>query len=292
MGSWGAGLYAGDFAQDLRSTVRAVSRLPFDGDRLVELLAGLEPAAGDSDDGMHTTFWLVVADQFARRGIASDRARGVAIDIIDRGADIGAMRSLGMGPAALRARAKELRELRARLTAAPAPGRQRTVLRRPQPFVMEVGDVFVYPTSGNDCINSYLPPGRGQPGWLQDGWGIAVAVDRGRTFGYLSWYRPVVAVRPFADRPDHDTARTATSWRLRSPGTCSPVHFKRLRLERIGSFTIDVARLRSRFTGMPSGDFSAINDISIANSLSLRRPLVEVRANDDALHRLAEVIAG
>ena len=35
MGRWGTGLYSGDFAMDLRSTIRAVARLPFSADRLV-----------------------------------------------------------------------------------------------------------------------------------------------------------------------------------------------------------------------------------------------------------------
>ena len=68
MGLWGTGLYSSDFAMDLRSTVGAVARLPFDGDRLVEILSETEPtAAGNPDDEQHTTFWLVVADQFAKR---------------------------------------------------------------------------------------------------------------------------------------------------------------------------------------------------------------------------------
>ena len=68
MGTWGTRLYSGDFAMDLRSTIGAVARLPFDGDRLVEILCEAEPgAANNSNDEEHTIFWLVVADQFARR---------------------------------------------------------------------------------------------------------------------------------------------------------------------------------------------------------------------------------
>jgi hypothetical protein len=38
MGAWGVGLYSTDFAVDLRGTVGAVSRLPFEGDGLLEIL--------------------------------------------------------------------------------------------------------------------------------------------------------------------------------------------------------------------------------------------------------------
>ena len=89
MGAWGTGLYSGDFAMDLRSTVVAVVRLPFDVDRLVEILCETEPeAAANPRDEDHTTFWLILADQFAKRGIVSDRARDKALEIIDAADDI------------------------------------------------------------------------------------------------------------------------------------------------------------------------------------------------------------
>ena len=76
MGVWGSSLYSDDFAMDLRSAISAVSRLPYDGDKLVDLLCESEPsAANNPEDEDYSTFWLVVADQFTKRGIASDRAR-------------------------------------------------------------------------------------------------------------------------------------------------------------------------------------------------------------------------
>jgi hypothetical protein len=102
MGVWGAGLYSGDFARDLRSTIRAVARLPFDGDRLIEILSETAPtAANNPDDEDHTTFWLVVADQFAKRAITCDRARQRAIAIIDAGSDLAMLAKLGMCPSDL-----------------------------------------------------------------------------------------------------------------------------------------------------------------------------------------------
>src|SRR5258708_9895738 len=84
MGVFGAGLYAGDFAMDLRSAISAVSRLPFEGDKLADILCETEPgAAHHPDDEDHTTFWLVAADQFAKRAIVCDRMRDKALAIID-----------------------------------------------------------------------------------------------------------------------------------------------------------------------------------------------------------------
>jgi hypothetical protein len=43
MGSWGSGLYASDIASDLRAMIGAVLRLPFDDERLVDILCEREP---------------------------------------------------------------------------------------------------------------------------------------------------------------------------------------------------------------------------------------------------------
>ena len=48
MGVWSSGLYSGDFALDLRSTIRAVSRLPYDGDKLIEILCETEQTAANN----------------------------------------------------------------------------------------------------------------------------------------------------------------------------------------------------------------------------------------------------
>jgi hypothetical protein len=103
MGVWGSGLYSGDFAADLRAAIRAVSRLPFDADRLATILSCIEPtAANNIDDEDHTTFWLVLADQFARRGIVSKRVRDMTLQIIDSGSDLEMLAKLGMTPALLK----------------------------------------------------------------------------------------------------------------------------------------------------------------------------------------------
>ena len=45
MGAWGSGLYAGDFALDLRAVIAAVSRLPLGEDALVQAVCDTEKAA-------------------------------------------------------------------------------------------------------------------------------------------------------------------------------------------------------------------------------------------------------
>ena len=65
MGAWGIGLYSSDMAADMRSTIKSVLRLPFDEDRIVNVLSDCERGpANDPNDEDHTIFWLVLADQF------------------------------------------------------------------------------------------------------------------------------------------------------------------------------------------------------------------------------------
>src|SRR4051812_32420698 len=157
MGVWATGLYAGDFALDLRSTISAVAKLPFDSDRLLEILCDTERAAADSaDDPDHTTFWLVVADQFAKRGIESERAREMALDIIESNRDTAMLEKLGMQAPDLRKRKKVLDEVRERIRFPVARGKPREVMSKPQPLQMQTGDVLVYPTFGGRCRNPYF----------------------------------------------------------------------------------------------------------------------------------------
>ena len=277
MGTFGAGLYSGDFALDLRSTIRAVSRLPFDGDTLVEILCGSESAASsDPNDEDHTTFWLVVADQFARRGIESDRTRQNSLNIIDSGSDLDMFKRLGMARAGLEQRRKILDALRAKIVTRPTQGKERAVLKKAQPFLMEVGDVLAYPTCYGDSINPYFPSvdrqrqrtPDGVVAWHQDGWSAVAILDRGRAFGFLAWYRPLTLTMARAEKPTTDALRSAR-WALRQAGTCSRAHFKKMRLERIWTLSLDAAKVGQTFPGTRPGMRQAIDDISIANSLGV-----------------------
>ena len=262
---------------DLRSTIRAVSRLPFVSDQLVEILCDSEPgAAKDSTGEDHTTFWLVVADQFAKRGIVSDRVRNKALEIISHGLDLSVLQKLGMSPSDLRRRKKMLDELHARLVAPPL-SRPRPVLKAPQPFLMEIGDVFVYPTCAGGCINPYFKSkemhkfhhkdGSVSWQWKQDGWAAMIAIDRGRAFEFLSWYRPLTLTRATAEKPSLETLRQELLWKLSRPGTCTNTQIRRMEFEKIGVLPIDAARLRRAFPDMKPGTYHAVNDISIANGL-------------------------
>lgn len=277
MGVFGTGLYSGDFAMDLRTTISAVSRLPFDNDKLVDIIRETEPAsADDPNDQDHTTFWLVLADQFAKRGIVCDRVRSTALTIVDGGGDLAMLTKLGMSPPDLKKRRKVLDDLRARIVA-PTNSRPRPVLKKPQAFVMEVGDVWIYPTDAGRCINPHFAfkeentfwTKDGTIPWKQDGWSAMVVVDRGRAFDFLSWYRPLTVSAAMVERPTLGSLRGELLWKLAPPGTMSRIHLKRMELEKVGALPVDSRKLRQAFPDMRPGTSYAVNDISIANRMNV-----------------------
>ena len=276
MGAWSTGLYGNDFAMDLRSAIAAVVRLPFEPDRLVDLLADTEPgAARRTDDPDHATFWLVVADQFAKRGIVEPSVREKALALVESAAADAA--ALGMPPADVKKRVKVVEELRTRLLAMPAESRPRTVMHKPQAFVLDVGQVVIFPTDHGKPINPYFKSKTllrewtkdGIRPWTADGWTAMVIGERARAFDYLSWYRGAIAVRSTPERPSLESLLSDDlEWRLTRPGTLTALHMKRLELETIGAVEIDTARLDALFPKRPSGRSWAISDISIVNSMT------------------------
>lgn len=273
MGVFGIGLYSGDFAMDLRAAISAASRLPYDGDRLVEIIRQIEPTAADhSEDEDHTTFWLVLADQLAKRGIAASLPRERALEIIDRGLDLEMLKRLGMGERDLRKRDAVLKELRGRLVV-PLMEKPRVTLKKPQAYTMEVGDVLIYPTAKGENINPYYSKKTWEKvkasvkPWIQDGWGAMTIVQCGRAFEFLTWYRPLVMVDSTMERPDFDALRGAVLWRLDIPGTCSESQFAKMKLEKVGTVKISPEKLQQLFGELKPGRSAAISDISIANRM-------------------------
>jgi hypothetical protein len=278
MGVWGTSLYSGDFAMDLRSTVAALLRLPFEPQRIVDIACEIEPAAAKNPrDEEHTIFWLVLADQFAKRGVSYDRVRTKALSIIDSGEDLAALTALGMKPADIRRRRNMLNELRARIAEPTIINKPRKTLRTAQPLLVQIGDVLVYPTCGGKNINPYFPSKEkdirytknGPVPWTQDGWGAMVVIDCGRAFDFLTWYRSMTIAHAVAERPSLDSLYSDdVLWRFGLPGTCSTSHFKKMELQNIGTVSIDREKLKQLFPEIKPGISAAVQDISIANYMS------------------------
>jgi len=273
MGVWGTGLYSNDFAQDLRGSVKAVARLPFEPDRLIEYLCASEPlAANNPKDSDHTIFWLAVADQFAKRGIDCPRARDQALAIIANGTDLVAMAALGMDEKSLIKRRSMLEDLRGRITAPIGKAKRRGVLKSPQKLLLEVGEVLTYPVCKGDPINPYAV-GKDWDwvkAWKQDGWGAFVVTERGLVFDFLAWYRPLVLCEPLPVEPTLTDLLAPRMWLSKNAGTLTARHYANMQLRSLGRVLIDAHKLDHFFSRRTTAVSCAVGDISLANNINVR----------------------
>lgn len=276
MGTWGPGLYSSDIAADMRATIKSVLRLPFEEDRIVNIMRDCEPrAANDPDDEDHTTFWLVLADQFEKRGVACAPARAKAIAIIDRGDDLDMMEKRGMKQADLRKRGATLAELRARLSTAATTSKPRTTIKAPEPYVLEIGVLYACPVRGDNINPRGGKNNRDGSPWVADGWRQFVILNRGRAFDYLAWYQPLVSKKPVREKPRPADAGGDLWWELHTPHTCPRRHFEDLGIDTIGTLPIDVEKARARFPKQRpgivylgwDGRSAAVNGITISETM-------------------------
>ena len=263
MGAWGAGLYSSDDALDLRAAIASVSRLPHDGSRLIEILSDLDPDSRDKTSEGHATFWLVVADQFHRRGIDSV-ARERALTIIADGSDLAMLAKLGMNESGLRERRRVLDKLADALRS-PAPPKPRKVLKKPQPLLFQPGDILTFPVDAQgNCCNPYFPDAASAR-FVPVGWDGCVILSCGRALEYFAWYAAGTTKAPWRKRPSLGQVIEAL---VPDPepglGTLSKAHAARMGLELLGNAP-------SRRTAPPP-DKSLIavtaEDISVSNALS------------------------
>lgn len=274
MGSWGAGLYADDFALDLRGDIAGIFRLPMAGDEILALLrAGAGGLAENPSDDEYTRFWLVLADQFQKRGIECAEVTRRAIDIIESGADIKTLVALGMTKSALRKRATMLNELRARLESGPAASK-RKVLKTPQKLIMRPGGLFAYPTSGGQPYNPYVPPEMQEQydslyQWKQDGWGALLILKAQLAHGYLAWYFPLVVRKQMTEKPTLASLQNE-QWTTGEPGTCSATHFKRMGMESIGEIAIRPDAVEQFACSDEYGAQAALLEASLANYMEVQ----------------------
>ena len=189
MGAWGPGLYQDDEALDLKNTISLLSNMPADGDRILEILLANQPEPPTFDRDGGPAFWLVVADQFERRGIRCHLACERARTAIDAGEDLRDLKAREMDDRDLRKRAKVLEALKARLVS-PRPLRPRPSGYRKPPMVVSPGEVFAFPSMQGESMNPWsgrepfqIYGGRFEP----DGWGVLLILCTGRAYDWFPW---------------------------------------------------------------------------------------------------------
>lgn len=232
MGAWGGGLYDGDFALDLKGTIKAMLRAPLSDDEvLAELWTSLGNGAGDMDA---LDYWVVLADQLERHGMPRPEIFERAIAIIEAGDDVAMLRELDGEPKTIAERQRETAKLLARLRA-PRPAKKRRPVKSPQPLLFARGEALTWPTDGGNSINPYVAEDQlwKLGGFKQDGWGFGIITEAGHHYHVLAYY--AVQVLKWR-RPERPTLALAVHC-PRAPdhyGTFSELHLKRTKVERLG----------------------------------------------------------
>ena len=245
MGAWGAGLYDDDFAADLRDTIALVTKVPGDGVRLAEILLDVHQVNSDSED--ETTFWLVTADQFERRGIDCPSVFATALSIIQNGSDLTRLRNLDASERHLNKRASVLAMLASRL-AAPRPPRVRSFPKKPPDLLVEIGQVYAFPTFngfalGPECATSP------QAFYDPNGWGALVVLDRGRAYEWLPWCALASLAVPPSSKPGFEEAlQSNLIFHPQTQGAARCVQkladMKTMQLKLIGHIALDPNRVQ------------------------------------------------
>lgn len=252
MGSWGVGLYQDDAAADLRSTIALLAKLPESGERILEIILESHPESVSLESDGGPTFWLVIADQFERRGIVGTKAFEQALAAIETGADLRDLEARGADPSDLKKRAKVLSSLAERIRTPRAP-RPRPKPSRPPPLVVEVGEVYRFPTMDDKAFNPWLPNWE-RGGFKPDGWGALLVVAQGRVFDWFPWCAASsLTVDPTRPPSLKDALQARFIAKEQRGGYFLPrrAHAKKMALELLGRVDLDPAKAA---TAMPRDD--------------------------------------
>ncbi|MDX8430686.1 MAG: hypothetical protein SNF33_02625 [Candidatus Algichlamydia australiensis] len=271
MGAWGPGLYSNDFACDLKSTIRAVSRLPYEPKKILELLCEMEEdTASNPLNEDYTTFWLVVADQFYKKGIYLKHLNEKAIKIIDKKQDLHMLSDLGMEDRDLKKREKTLQKLKSLLcNQANEPSKKRKTLKAPLPFIMEVGDCFSFPTSNGLALNPYVSKKDAERyynacKWKQNGYGLLVVCERGRVLDYLTWYRVLVMDHSPEKKPSFSKELLIENkWSICEPGVFTNAMVKNCSFEKLGNIQFKEEKLDQIFPNRKNPYWKVLDNIGM-----------------------------
>lgn len=251
MGTWNAGLYDSDEAADLKKALALVCKVPGDGDRLLEILTEVTGVrASGADDAW---YWLVLADQFEKRGLACERVRLRALAIIDEGIDLAHAQGSGADANYLAKRGAVLDELAARLRA-PRPLKPVKKAGNAPAMVLQTGEVYAFPTMEGRAWTPYRLPGAAP--FAPDGWGALVVLDTGRAFGWLPWVALASLTVDAVRKPTLEDAlkgRLIPHLQTDGAGRYVPkrAHAAGLGLELLGTVIFDPAKVAPQLSTWP-----------------------------------------
>ncbi|HEU4852178.1 MAG TPA: hypothetical protein VFT37_08490 [Telluria sp.] len=200
----------------------------------------------NADDESSDLFWLVVADQFERRGIDSPLAYAAALSVLASGRDLTRLRDdVDVTPKFVAKRAAVLEDLEARLRA-PRPSRPAVAAKDPPAFILDVGEVYAFPIMNGRAHSPHRPAQDGP--FVQDGWGAMIVLDRQRAFDWLPWYCAAGLTIDAQRRPTmRDAEQACITTSMHSEGAngynASKAHLRLMQVELIGRVALDPAKV-------------------------------------------------
>ena len=282
MGTWGTGLYSDDTAADLKNSIALLTQLPVSGDRLLEILIDTYGGSVELTADGGPAFWLVVADQFERKGIRSERASEQARAVVKTGADLRDLEARGMPAKDLKKRAEILAELDRRLKS-PRPEKPRPKGGKPPDFVVDIGEVYAFPTMRSQAFNAWYASWE-QAKFVPDGWGAMLVVGRGRVFDWLPWCAVASLTVDPSREPSLDDA-SAARVRTEVGGTlCVPrrTHLNKMKMRLLGRLDLDPGKAAAISSDDPTPQYAVTAGWSFVSVIrgwkSDRDPGVTVRS--------------
>ena len=184
MGTWGTGIYQNDTAADLKADFKDWVGLGWPTDALAQGLAdhaGLdwdEPVVEADDAGA----WIALADLFHQYALDHPPLFARACGLIEDGTDLALNIEQDLPAADVKRRAKVLAEAQARW-AAPHPKPRKAKLLKPEPLLLQTGDLMQYPTMANSARVDPKAQGLGEAyDWQPDGYGAFVVLATAQVF--------------------------------------------------------------------------------------------------------------
>lgn len=266
MGSWGTGLYQDDEADDLKDTIKLLSKMPANGEKIIDILLDMSEHGGDIKSEGGPLFWLVVADQFAKKGIVSELAVSKARDIIDSEIDLNDLKARGLDETGIKSRKKVYEKILLNIENPKSPDK-RKVAKNPPRMIADIGDVYAFPAMNGTGFNAYYSDWE-EASFIPDGWGALLIVDGGRAFDWFPWLAYTsLSVNPYI-KPTFEAVMVAETIHPQGVAYCAPklLHFKKMQFEKIGRLELlenTVKLMMSR--SYRDGKSAAIIDRSICS---------------------------
>lgn len=246
MGTYGAALYSDDDAADLRSAISVLARLPLSGEQIVEVLCREYDGTFDLDEEGGPASWLVLADQFGKKGIDCPRVFETALVVVDNGLDIRDWKSRGADAATLAQRQKVLGALRQSFSAdRPVKPRPHRTTRPSLPVA--VGEAYVFPTMDGAGANPFCSKQMIDSSFRPNGTGTVLIVATGFAFDWIPWCAYACVATDPQSAPTLDDVAHAHFLGGSGAEICLPrrSHMSKMKMSCIGRLPIDEAKGRA-----------------------------------------------